>query len=206
MAAGRAAERSGDIAAIKLVELIYLRDHPNAAGYQRIMAFLDIAPNWPLTEALLKRAERSLYVNGESPELILGHFDKRKPTTAEGSLALVRARIATGDGDGARAELRKVWADPDITADLEKSIVSEFGKLLTADDHKRRMWRLVYAQETNAAIRASKRLPSEFQKAAAVAQKLIRGEKGADEAICGPALLHAPVSGHALCAGALPPR
>jgi hypothetical protein len=31
------------------------------------MAFLDIAPNWPLTEALLKRAERSLYVNGESP-------------------------------------------------------------------------------------------------------------------------------------------
>jgi soluble lytic murein transglycosylase len=181
LGAGRAAERSGDIAAIKLVELIYLRDHPNAAGYQRIMAFLDIAPNWPLTEALLKRAERSLYVNGDAPELILSHFNKRKPTTAQGSLALVRARIATGDGDGARAELRKVWADPEISADLEKSIVAEFGKLLTADDHKRRMWRLVYAQETNAAIRASKRLPSEYQKAAGVAQKLIRGEKGAEK-------------------------
>ena len=100
-------QRSGDIAAIKLVELIYLRDHPNDAGYQRIMAFLDAAPNWPLTEALLKRAERSLYVNGEPAELILGHFNKRKPTTAQGSLALARALIATGDTDGARAQVRR---------------------------------------------------------------------------------------------------
>jgi soluble lytic murein transglycosylase len=181
VAAGAAAERSGDIAAVKLVELIYLRDHPNDAGYQRIMAFLDIAPNWPLSEALLKRAERSLYVNNETPELILSHFTKRKPTTAQGSLALARALLATGDQDGARGELRKVWADPEIPAELEKSIAAEFGKLLTADDHKRRMWRLVYAQETNAAIRQAKRLPSEYQKAAAVAQKLIRGEKGAEK-------------------------
>jgi soluble lytic murein transglycosylase len=181
VAAGGAAERSGDMAAIKLVELIYLRDHPNDAGYQRIMAFLDIAPNWPLSEALLKRAERSLYVNEETPELILSHFTKRKPTTAQGSLALARALLATGNEDGARAELRKVWADPQIPAELEKDIASEFGKLLTADDHKRRMWRLIYAQETNAAIRQAKRLPSEYQKAAAVAQLLIRGEKGADK-------------------------
>ena len=135
--AGRAAERSGDVAAIKLVELIYLRDRPNDAGYQRIMAFLDIAPNWPLTEALLKRAERSLYVNEEPAELTLSHFSKRKPTTAQGSLALVRALQATGEGERARAELRKVWTDPEITAELEKAIVSEFGKMLTADDHQR---------------------------------------------------------------------
>lgn len=181
VAAGDAAQRSGDIAAIKLVELIYLRDHPNDAGYPRIMAFLDIAPKWPLSEALLKRAERSLYVNRDPAELILGHFEKRKPTTAQGSLALARALIATGNTDAARAEVRKVWVDPEITPELEKSIASEFGKLLTEDDYKRRVWRLIYAQETNAAIRAAKRLPSEYQKAAAVAQKLIRGEKGAEK-------------------------
>ena len=180
VAAGAAAERSGDVAAMKLVELIYLRDHPNDAGYQRIMNFLDVAPKWPLSEALLKRAERSLYVNQDSPQLILAHFEKRKPTTAQGSLALARALIATGNTEAARAQVRKVWADPDITPELEKEMASEFGKLLTVDDHKRRMWRLIYAQETNAAIRAAKRLPGEYQKAAAVAQKLIRGEKGAD--------------------------
>ncbi|WP_421695373.1 transglycosylase SLT domain-containing protein [Aestuariivirga sp.] len=181
VAAGEAAQRSGDVAAIKLVELIYLRDHPNDAGYQRILAFLDSAPNWPLSEALLKRAERSLYVNNESPELILNHFAKRKPVTDQGSLALARALLATGDKDGARRQVQKVWADPELTAEFEKQISSEFGKLLTVDDNKRRLWGLIYAQETNAALRAAKRLPSEYQKAAAVAQKLVRGEAGADK-------------------------
>jgi len=179
--AGEAARRSGDQAAMKLVELIFLRDHPNDAGYQRILAFLDSAPNWPLSEALLKRAERSLYVNKESPELILSHFAKRKPVTDEGSLALARALIATGDTAGAKAQVQKVWADPEASAELESQVSSEFGKLLTVDDNKRRMWRLVYAQETNAAIRVAKRLPADYQKAAAVAQKLVRGERGADK-------------------------
>jgi len=181
VAAGQAAERSGDSAAIKLVELIFLRDHPNDAGYQRILAFLDSAPNWPLSEALLKRAERSLYVNNDSPELILQHFARRKPVTDEGSLALARALIATGDTAGAKAQVQKVWADPEASAELEAQVSKEFGKLLTAEDTKRRMWRLVYAQETNAAIRVAKRLPSDYQKAAAVAQKLVRGEGGADK-------------------------
>ena len=185
VAAGEAAQRSGDVAAVKLVELIYLRDHPNDAGYQRIMNFLDSAPKWPLSEALLKRAERSLYVNEESPELILSHFARRKPVTDEGALALARALIATGDTDGARRQVLEVWLDAEIAPELEKSVSSEFGKLLTESDHKRRMWRLVYAQETNAAIRAAKRLPAEYQKAAAVAQKLIRGESGADKLYAG---------------------
>ena len=185
VAAGEAAQRSGDQAAIKLVELIYLRDHPNDAGYQRILNFLETAPKWPLSESLLKRAERSLYVNKESSELILAHFAKRKPVTDEGSLALARALLATGDTAGARAQVQKVWADPEASAELEKQVAAEFGDLLTADDNKRRMWRLVYAQETNAAIRAAKRLPAEYQKAAAVAQKLVRGEKGADKLYAG---------------------
>lgn len=179
--AGQLAQRSGDEAAIKLVELIYLRDHPNDAGYQRIMDFLNAAPKWPLTESLQKRAERSLYVNNEPPQLILDHFAKRQPVTPEGSLALARALIATGDRDQARAQVQKVWYNAGIDATLEKSVSGEFGEMLSADDHKKRMWRLVFAQESNAAIRAAKRLSGDYQKAAAVAQKLLRGEAGADK-------------------------
>lgn len=185
VAAGEAAQRSDDAAAIKLVELIYLRDHPNDAGYQRIMDFLNAAPKWPLTESLLKRAERSLYVNGEPADLILNHFAKRQPATAQGSLALARALIATGDMDGARRQVQKVWSNPEIDAELEKNVFSEFGKMLSSDDHKKRMWRLIYAQETNAAIRAAKRLPPDYQKAAAVAQMLLKGQAGADKTYSG---------------------
>ena len=179
--AGQLAKRSGDAAAIKLVELLYLRDHPNDAGYQRIMAFLDAAPNWPLTESLLKRAERSLYANDEPPQMILDHFAKRKPVTPEGSLALARALIASGDRDSARKHVQKVWDDGAIDAAMEKSVAREFGELLGTDDHKKRMWRLIFAQETNAAIRTAKLLPSEYRDAAAVAQKLLRGEAGGDK-------------------------
>ena len=179
--AGVLAKRSGDVAAIKLVELLYLRDHPQEAGYNRIMDFLTQSPNWPLADTLTKRAEKTLYSNRESADLILQHFAKRKPVTAEGALALARAMLARGDEAAARKLVQQVWYNPDLEPDLEKSMAAEFKAQLTADDNRQRMWRLVYAQQTNAAVRMSKRLSGDYQKAAKVAQMLIRGAKGAEK-------------------------
>ena len=174
------ASRSRDRAAMKLVELLYLRDSPNDAGYQRIMAFLDTAPNWPLTEGLLKRAERSLYFNNEPAELVLGHFEKRQPTTAQGSLAYARALLAVGDKKTALKYVQNAYYSPDIPSELEKQIVTEFGTLLSDEHYRHRMWRLIYAHESDAAVRASKRLSEGYQKAALVAQQLLRLGAGAD--------------------------
>jgi soluble lytic murein transglycosylase len=175
------ARRSGDGAAKKLVELLYLRDRPNEAGYRRIMAFLDTAPNWPLTEGLLKRAERALYVNREPAGLVLRHFTKRQPTTEQGSLAYARALLAVGDKKTALKYVKNAYYNPDIPSELEKQIVTEFAALLSIEDDRKRMWRLVYAHESNAAIRASKQLSEEYQKAAIVAQQLLRLGAAADK-------------------------
>lgn len=174
------AERSGDAAAIKLVELIYLRDKSKDAGYRRIINFLDAAPNWPLAESLMKRAERTLYSNREPAELILAHFEKRQPVTAEGALALARARLAMGDKAAARKLVQNVWSDATIDLTLEKAVAEEFGTLLSAADHRNRLWRLIYAQETGAAIRIAKRLGGNYEPAAKAAQALIRGTAGAE--------------------------
>ena len=179
--AGGLARRSRDHAAMNLVELLYLRGSPNDAGYQRIMSFLDAAPNWPLAEGLLKRAERSLYVNNEPPELVLGHFKKRPPTTVQGSLAYARALLAEGDRQTALKYVRSAYYNPDIPSELEKQIITEFAALLSTEDYRKRMWRLVYAHESNAAVRASKRLTEEYKKAAIVAQQLLRLGAGADK-------------------------
>ena len=175
------AERSGDPAAIKLVELLYLRDHTDEAGHARVMAFLAAAPKWPLTETLTRRAEQSLYNNREPAEVILAHFATHQPLTPQGALALARAKLATGDEAGARKLVQQVWSNPEIEAGFEKSIFTEFKSLLTVADHKRRLWRLIYALETNAALRHAKRLGAEYQKAAKIAQSLIRGEAGAEK-------------------------
>ena len=181
MEAGQLAQRSGDPAAIKLVELIYLRDHPQEAGYSRIMSFLDEAPVWPLVESLTKRAERTLYTNAEPADLVLRHFERRKPSTPEGALALARALLAQGNQPVAKKLVQSVWFNPELDARLEKATASEFGSLLSAGDNRQRMWRLVYAQQTNDAIRMAGRLGGEYQKAAKVAQALIRGSNGADK-------------------------
>ncbi len=175
------AKRSGDPAAIKLVELLYLRDHADDAGHARVMAFLAAAPKWPLTETLTRRAEQSLYSNREPADAILSHFAARQPLTAQGALALARAKLATGDAAGARKLVQQVWSNPGIDADLEKSIAAEFKPLLGAADHKRRLWRLIYAQETMAALRHAKRLGADYQMAAKIAQALMRGEAGAEK-------------------------
>jgi hypothetical protein len=50
--AGSFAERSNDSAAVKLVELIFLRDQGGRVGFQRIRDFQAAAPKWPLSDTL----------------------------------------------------------------------------------------------------------------------------------------------------------
>jgi soluble lytic murein transglycosylase len=174
------ARQADDPAASKLVELIYLRDNWKAAGYRRIMAFLDAAPGWPYAETLLKRAERSLYLDGAPTDTVLGHFDAHPPLTPEGKLALARAELEMGNREQARRLVSAVWTGTTLDQAFEIKIRSEFGSLLSADDYRRRMWRLIYEQETNAAIRTSKSLSTDYQAAAVAAQALVRGAAGAE--------------------------
>ncbi|HEY4995393.1 MAG TPA: hypothetical protein VII21_03765, partial [Aestuariivirga sp.] len=91
------AAQSGDAAAIKLVEMLYLKDKPAEAGYARISNFLTVAPGWPLRETLRRRVEQALYETTEPTQTILSYFANRPPTTAHGALAMARATYATGD-------------------------------------------------------------------------------------------------------------
>ena len=181
LGAGSLAARSGDSAAVKLVELLFLRDHGAQAGFQRIHDFLDAAPKWPLTETLLKRAEQALYENVQSPDIVLQYFDKKEPVTAYGMLAMARANYSAGDSTKGKSWLRKAWSNTTVDAALEQKIIGEFGGQLTSADHRLRFSKLVFAQESNAAIRNAKRVGSDFVDAGKVAQALISFQGGADK-------------------------
>ena len=156
--AGAFADRSGDAAAIKLVELLYLKDHGKDVGFQRIRDFQSAAPKWPLAETLKKRAEQSLFQNPESAETVVAYFDKNETLTAEGHAAHARALYQLGRNDEAKTELRRGWMKTDMDADVEKRIASEFGGQLTASDHKARLGRLIYGQQPAAAVRHAKQI------------------------------------------------
>jgi soluble lytic murein transglycosylase len=180
--AGAFADRSGDAAAIKLVELLYLKDHGKDVGFQRIRDFQSAAPKWPLAETLKKRAEQSLFQNPESSETVIAYFEKNETLTAEGHAANARALYQLGRNDEAKTELRRGWMKTDMEADVEKRIASEFGGQLTASDHKARLGRLIYGQQPAAAVRHAKRLGADQQKVAQIARLLLRGAGGAEGA------------------------
>jgi soluble lytic murein transglycosylase len=179
--AGSIAERSGDKAAIHLVEFLYLKDHWKDAGYDRIADFLKVAPKWPLSETLRKRAEHLLYSDRHSTDEILAYFAASSPLSAEGQLALARAYFASGNQDKGRTALMAGWTSGEIDSVTEKLALQEFGNQLSEQDMRRRVWALVLAQESNAAIRNAKRIGGGIVEAAETAQFLLRFIGGADK-------------------------
>ena len=184
-AAGDLAQRSGDGAAIKLVELLYLKDHGAQAGYARIMAFLQAAPKWPLTETLMKRAEQALYENNQDAGTTLQHFSIKAPVTPFGMAAMARALYTTGDSEHGRKWLMAAWLNANTSAETESRIVQEFGNQISTSDYRKRMWRLVFAQESSSAVRIGKKLDGDYSRAASVAQMLHAGTSGADQKYAG---------------------
>jgi soluble lytic murein transglycosylase len=182
LAAGDLAKQSGDQAAVKFVEMLYLRDHGPEAGYARVMAFLNAAPNWPLQQTLLKRAELALYDNSESAAVVLAHFRDRDPDTPFGALALARANYTNGDSAAGKKWLREAWGNFETDPTLEAKCYAEFSSRLSSDDHRWRFSRLVFAQQGGQALRfANARLSGDYQNAARVAQALISFQSGADK-------------------------
>ena len=175
MAAGSLASDSGDQAAMKLVELLYLRDHGKDAGFQRIRDFQTAAPKWPLADTLSKRAEQALFAHTENPGIVIDYFGARKPASAEGHAALARALFTAGQSDAARASLRRAWADTDMDAGTEQLILGEFKSQLLAADHKWRLDRLLYAQQPCAAMRQAKRMNGAAIDIAQAGQNILRG-------------------------------
>jgi soluble lytic murein transglycosylase len=177
------AERSGSTAAVKLVEWLYLKDTAETAGYQRLTAFIRQNPDWPRVAVMAEAAERSLFHHGHDAQQVLDHFASAAPLTAEGMLALARAKLATGNQDEARSWAARGWQKLESDAALERKVQAEFGSLLGPEAHKARLWAKIVAQETNAAIRVSKFLSRDHQKAASTAQLLIRNHSGAKKSI-----------------------
>ena len=179
--AGMRAAQSGDQSAIKLVELIYLRDHGKDVGFQRIRDFQASAPKWPLAETMSKRAEQALFQNAEDPTIVVDYFQDRAPLTGEGHAALARALFAIGQNDEGKAALRRAWSKTDMDSDVEKRIAAEFSEKLSTGDHRQRLSRLICAQQANAALRHANRLGADGARIAKVGQALLRGVGGAEK-------------------------
>lgn len=149
-----------DPVASKLAEWIILRSDDNGASVERYRAFLAANPSWPSQSFLRRRLEAALWDDHRDDSTVLSWFENESPLSAKGRFSLARALIGRGDRANAERLVREAWhADP-MSADTESTALDLFGALLTPADHKTRMDLLLYGSETEAALRAAKRLGS----------------------------------------------
>ncbi|MDB5566180.1 MAG: Lytic transglycosylase, catalytic [Tardiphaga sp.] len=156
--ASQVAQSIGDPVARKLAEWLILRSDDNGASVERYRAFLAANASWPSQTFLRRRAEAALWDDHRDDDTVLGYFQNEKPLSAKGKFALARALVARGDRASAERNVRDAWRNDSISGDVESAALDLFGPFISPGDHKARMDLLLYGSDTDAALRAAKRL------------------------------------------------
>ena len=123
-------------------------------------------PQWPGQDELRERAETALLLDDATPEEVKTFFKDSPPVTGAGKAALGGATLPDNEAE-ARVLVVSAWRDYQLNAAVEKKILARFGTMLTADDYRARVDRLLYPDNQSAAeaaLRVSKLLSAQEQK------------------------------------------
>ena len=137
------------------LEWVAIRNHPAKMGLPRLTAFMKANPDWPAMGWLKKRAEEALYVAKAKPAAVKAYFADTAPETPHGKIALARVFLDENEPEKAKALIRNVWREGDLTKHFEDLIKTSFAEHLTREDHKYRADRLTYKDSDGAALRAA---------------------------------------------------
>ena len=130
-----------DPAARRLVEWFALRNGFGAPA--DFYAFSEANPAWPDRQLLRRRAEDQAFVQGGSSQKIRSLFRDEGPQAGAGFAALASAYLAENDETRARAMAAKAWREYELAATLETGFLERFRALLSPDDHRRRLDRIL---------------------------------------------------------------
>ncbi|MCL2713281.1 MAG: lytic transglycosylase domain-containing protein [Alphaproteobacteria bacterium] len=151
-----------DPVAKKLAEWLILRSEDNNVGVSRYRAFITANPSWPSQSFMRRRIEALLWDDPRDDGTTMAWFASETPLSAKGRLALARALLARGDRAGATRLMREAWRNDAMSENTENNALEQLGGLLSPGDQKARMDLLLYGSETEAAMRAAKRLGSGY--------------------------------------------
>jgi soluble lytic murein transglycosylase len=171
----RLSHRTAPATAAELVG--FLRDNPDWPQVDTIARRAEAAFGGPPDDAMvlahfsafpprslsaaLRHAEALMRSTGSQtqPGIVLDMM-RRGPDSAPGSVARPGAGPASNlQGEsGAQQTLRRAWVEAPGDAVAEASIMAQFGRLLTLDDHQKRFDRLFFARDMQGAQRALERL------------------------------------------------
>ena len=174
-----------------------LQDADYGADHAAIARFLDRHPPWPSRDALRERAEDAMPENVPARDVV-AFFDAFPPLTATGAGRHVAALIETGRGGDARDEVARAWTRIAFDAAEERSFLDRFGDMLSGEQRRERIDRLIWDGRLDEARRILFLLGDDERKLAHARILLRGGDYGVDAAIAAvpehladdPGLLH----------------
>jgi soluble lytic murein transglycosylase len=136
------------------LEWLAIKGSPGPDG-ARFAAFARAHPDWP-DQGWFQAVQESWLYSGRAPAAeIDAAFAEKPPRTPPGVLAFARAALAEGRAADAKRAVGELWREHDLDVPTEGAVLREFGGLLTRADHKYRADRLLYAEKSQAALRAA---------------------------------------------------
>lgn len=134
------------------VQWRYLLDETSGASFAAISTFLYQHPNWPRRDQMLARAEKAMPAD-LPPAQIVTWYGSRTPVSTDGALRLAAALTASGHNDAGAALIRKLWVGAALTPTQEANICAAYGSMLTLDDHRARLERILSTEGIGKATR-----------------------------------------------------
>lgn len=173
-----------DQSARKLALWYAYRSGHSLAGGKEIEQFRLTDPEWPNQDLLRQRAETAFFMRDADPASAIAFFDTSGASTGAGKAALASALIATGEEAKAKSLVVSAWREHNLSEKVEKRFLDKFAAMLSAEDHKVRIERLLYADSkdrTAAALRTLKLLGDDDKKAVGVRIAMAKRTKKSTE-------------------------
>src|SRR6266446_1032313 len=151
----------GDPLPLKIVRwLDYSR--PGAPGrFADIAEFIDKNPDWPRQKSLRRRAEEALI--GESDAIAADWFRRHPPVSAAGKVREAEIMLNSGNLEGGATALRAAWIDADFGPADERDFLAHHSASIRSEDSERRLDRLLWDGQHEAARRMLPLVPSEWR-------------------------------------------
>ena len=171
-----------DPALAKLIRWMELRRAASRAGFDEILQFMALNPDWPGKHALRLRAEESM-PSDMTDQDVIAYFQKSPPLGA-GKMRLAEAYARTGQKAKAAELIREAWTNGDFDANQEKNFLLRYRDTIRAQDHWSRLDKMLWDGKTGAPYQRMLTRVEPGQKALAEARlRLKAGAGGVDKAM-----------------------
>ena len=178
----RSGERAGHPLASAAIEWHRLRSLDADISFAEIESFLEVHPDWPGRATLVQRAEELMPETYPDPAG-RAWFARFPPLTGPGKQRLAEALVADGEADAGRRLIREAWIEGDFPEDLERRFLKRHRRALGAEDHNRRLDRLLWDERPGAARRLLRDVGSAERRLGEARLRLMERRRGVDWAI-----------------------